>query len=154
MLLIPTWKKNSGLPVWIFRATWTQASCNSRSKQDEANTNNDRLHQNMQESCTSENCEKTKTDLESMCCYKIMEIEVLHEKVGQHCSRIPNLSINGVQSHLHTPTHASIYLGMLSSLMQNLIWWVNHTPTLQQVSSVILLQIIHLQLQVMLSFHS
>ena len=32
--------------------------------------------------------------------------------------------MNGVQSHSHVPTHANIYLGTLSSHMQNLIWLV------------------------------
>ena len=41
--------------------------------------------------------------------------------------------MNDMQSHLHTPTHASIYLGMLLSHMQNFIWRVNHMPMLQQV---------------------
>ena len=50
--------------------------------------------------------------------------------------------------------HASIYLGMLSSHVQNFIWWVDCMPTLQQVCSVIFLQIIHLQLHDKLSFHS
>ena len=50
--------------------------------------------------------------------------------------------------------HASIYLGMLSSHVQNFIWRVDCMPTLQQVCSVIFLQIIHLQLHVKLSFHS
>ena len=59
-----------------------------------------------------------------------------------------SLSMNSVQSHLHVPTHASVYLGMLLSHVQNFILWVNHMPTLQQVRSVILLQIIHLQLHV------
>ena len=31
------------------------------------------------------------------------------------------LSMNGVRWHLHTPTHASIYLGMSSLHMQNFI---------------------------------
>ena len=50
--------------------------------------------------------------------------------------------------------HTSIYLGMLSSHVQNFIWRVDCMPTLQQVCSVIFLQIIHLQLHVKLSFHS
>ena len=63
------------------------------------------------------------------------------------------LSMNGEQLHLYLPTHASIYLGVLLMHMQNLIWQVNFTPTLRQVCSVILLQIICLQLHVNLSFH-
>ena len=51
---------------------------------------------------------------------------------------IGGLSI-GVWSHLHTPTHASIYLVVLLSHMQNFIWQVNHMPTIQQVCSVIFL---------------
>ena len=31
------------------------------------------------------------------------------------------LSMNGMGSHLHAPTHASIYMGMLLLLMQNFI---------------------------------
>ena len=31
------------------------------------------------------------------------------------------LSMNGVQLHAHVPSHTSIYLGMLSSHMQNFI---------------------------------
>ena len=38
--------------------------------------------------------------------------------------------------------------GVLSSHVKNIIWRVNHTPTLQQVYLVIFLQIIHLQLHV------
>ena len=34
------------------------------------------------------------------------------------------LSMNGMQSHLHVPTRASIYLGMLLSQVQNFIWRV------------------------------
>ena len=60
--------------------------------------------------------------------------------------------VNGVRSHLHTPTHTSIYLGMLLLHVRNFIWPVNSMSTLQQVCSVILLQIIHLQLHVKLSF--
>ena len=39
------------------------------------------------------------------------------------------------------------------SHMQDFIQQANQTPTLQQAFSVILLQIIHLQLHVKLSFH-
>ena len=42
----------------------------------------------------------------------------------------------------------------LSSHVQNFIWWVNQTPTLQQVWSGILLQIIYLHFHFTLSFHS
>ena len=59
---------------------------------------------------------------------------------------LSDLSINGVWSHLHTPMHSSICLGMLVSHMQNFIWQVNFTPTLRKVCSVMLLPIIHLQL--------
>ena len=62
------------------------------------------------------------------------------------------LSMNDMRSHLHTATHASIYLGVLLSYMRNFIWWVNCTPTLQQVCYVIILQIIHLQLHVAFPF--
>ena len=62
------------------------------------------------------------------------------------------LSMNHMRSHLHTATHANIYLGLLLSYMQNFIWWVNCTPTLQQVCYVIILQIIHLQLHVEFPF--
>ena len=58
----------------------------------------------------------------------------------------PGLSMNGLQLHLGASTHASIYLGVLLFQVKNFIWLVNCTPTLQQVCSVILLQIIHLQL--------
>ena len=73
--------------------------------------------------------------------------------------------MNGMQSHLHTPTYASIYLDMLFQChcativllscyhMQNFTWQVNHMPTLLQVCSVILFQIIHLKLHFKLSFH-
>ena len=65
---------------------------------------------------------------------------------------LAGLSMNSVQSHSHTPTHINIYLGMLLLHVQNFIWQVNCIPTLQQVSSVILLQIIHLQLYVEFPF--
>ena len=57
------------------------------------------------------------------------------------------LPMNGMQPHSHAHTHARIYLGILWSHVQNFIWRVNHTPTLQRVFSVILLEIIHLQLR-------
>ena len=60
--------------------------------------------------------------------------------------------MNGVQSHLHVPTHASIYLDMLLLQIQTFTWQVNCKPTLQQLCSVILLQIIHLQLYVEFPF--
>ena len=62
--------------------------------------------------------------------------------------------MNGVQSHSHAPNHASFYLGVLSSHVQNFIWRVDRTPTPQLVRSAILLQIIHLLLHGKLSFHS
>ena len=65
---------------------------------------------------------------------------------------LAGLSMNSVRSHSHAPTHINIYLGMLLLHVQNFIWQVNCTPTLQQVSSVILLQIIHLQLYVEFPF--
>ena len=67
---------------------------------------------------------------------------------------VPNtgLSVNEVQ--LHIPTHLITYLGMLLLLLTNFIWQVNCTQTLQQVCSVILLHIIHLQFYVKLSFYS
>ena len=34
---------------------------------------------------------------------------------------VSGLSVNGVQLHFHVPTHASVYLGVLSSHMQNSI---------------------------------
>ena len=47
--------------------------------------------------------------------------------------RYAGLSINGMWSQLHVQTHASIYLGVLLLHVQNfIIWWVNHTPTLQR----------------------
>ena len=52
-------------------------------------------------------------------------------------SFISGLSMNGMWSHSHVRTHASTYLSLLSSHMQNSIWRVN------QVCSVTLLQIIH-----------
>ena len=63
--------------------------------------------------------------------------------------------MNGARLHSHAPTHASIYLGVLSLQVQNFIRRVNSTPTLQQVCSVALFQIIHLQLQALswVSFH-
>ena len=60
--------------------------------------------------------------------------------------------MNGVRSHSHAPTHASIYLGVRSSHVQNCICQVDRTPTLQQACSVNLLQIIHLQLDVEFPF--
>ena len=48
--------------------------------------------------------------------------------------------MNGVQLHLHAPTHTSIYLGVISSHMQYFVWGVNRTTTLQQACSVILLK--------------
>ena len=65
----------------------------------------------------------------------------------------PGLSMNIAWSHSRMPTHTSICLCMLSLHMQNFIWQVDCTPTLQQVCSVIFLQIIYLQLHVKLSFH-
>ena len=59
---------------------------------------------------------------------------------------IAGLLMNGLRLHSHVPTQASIYLGVLSSHIQNFIWQINRTSTLQQVCSVIILQIIHLQL--------
>ena len=59
---------------------------------------------------------------------------------------IAGLSMNGLRLHSHVPTQASIYLGVLSSHIQNFIWQINRTSTLQQVCSVIILQMIHLQL--------
>ena len=56
-----------------------------------------------------------------------------------HMCTITGLSMNGMQSHSHAPTHTSIYLGMLLSHVQNFIWVVSCTPTLQQVCSVILM---------------
>ena len=44
-----------------------------------------------------------------------------------------DLSRNDVWSHSHAPTHVSIYLDMLLPHVQNFIWQVNSTPTLQQV---------------------
>ena len=49
--------------------------------------------------------------------------------------------MNGMQSYSHMPTHASIYLSVLLSHVQNFIWQVNCTPSLQQVCSVITLRI-------------
>ena len=59
---------------------------------------------------------------------------------------LADLSMNGMWSCLHAPTRTSIYLGVLLSCVQNFIWQVNYMPTLLQVRSFILLQIIHLQL--------
>ena len=42
-----------------------------------------------------------------------------------------SLSMNGVISCLQVPMHASIYLGVLSSHMQNFIWRINCMSTLQ-----------------------
>ena len=69
-----------------------------------------------------------------------------YAKHGLGYCDLAGLSMNAVWLHSHTSTHASIYLGVLLSHMQNFIWQVNCMPTLQQVSLVILLQIIHLQL--------
>ena len=52
---------------------------------------------------------------------------------------VSGLSMNGMQSHLHVPIHASIYLGVPLLQVQNFIWRFNCMPTLQQVWSVILL---------------
>ena len=38
------------------------------------------------------------------------------------------LSMNSMWSHLHVPTHPSIYLGMLLLHVQKFIWWVLHYP--------------------------
>ena len=54
--------------------------------------------------------------------------------------------MNDMRLYSHMPTHTSICLGMLLLHVQNFICRVNCMPTLQQVCSVILLQIIHLQL--------
>ena len=62
--------------------------------------------------------------------------------------------MNGLQLHSHAPTHASIYLGVLLLRLQIFIWQINSTVKLQQVCSVIILQIINLQLHIKLSFHS
>ena len=48
-----------------------------------------------------------------------------------------SLSVNDMQLYSHAPTHASIYLGLLWSHVQNFIWQVHCIPTLQQVYSVI-----------------
>ena len=61
--------------------------------------------------------------------------------------------MNDLPSNLHASTHTSGYLGVILLHMQNFIWHVNRMPTLQQACSVILLQIIHLQLDVKFSFH-
>ena len=42
-------------------------------------------------------------------------------KIMQSIRIMTGLSLNGVQSHLHMPTCASIYLGVLLSLVQNFI---------------------------------
>ena len=59
------------------------------------------------------------------------------------------LSMNGMWSHSHVPTPTSICLDVLSLYVQNFIWEVN----CKSLCSVILLQIIHLQLDVKLGFH-
>ena len=51
-----------------------------------------------------------------------------------------HLPMNGIWLYLHTPTHTSIYLGLLSSHIQYFVWGVNRTTTLQQACSVILLK--------------
>ena len=66
--------------------------------------------------------------------------------------RLTGQSMNGMRSHSHAPTHASFYLPLLSPCMQNFIWQVSCMLTLQQVCSVIFLQIIHLQLRVEFPF--
>ena len=63
------------------------------------------------------------------------------------------LSINDMQLHSHACTHANIYLGVLLLHVQNLVWWVKCISTLKQVCSVILLQIIHLQLPLKHQFY-
>ena len=68
----------------------------------------------------------------------------LNNKNFRLAARLP---VNGVQPHSHAHKHAKIYLGVLWSLVQNFIWRVNHTLTFQRVFSVILLEIIHLQLR-------
>ena len=57
-----------------------------------------------------------------------------------------DLSMNSVW--LHTCAHIHQYLFRLSLHLQNIIWQVNCMPTLQEVCSVILLQIIHLHFYV------
>ena len=47
--------------------------------------------------------------------------------------------MNDMWSHLHMPTHASSYLGVLLPHLQNLIWQVNHRSSRQQVCSLTLL---------------
>ena len=54
---------------------------------------------------------------------------------SQMCIRIYRPVSEWCVSHLHVPTHASVYLGMLLPHMQNFIWWVNCTSILQQVCS-------------------
>ena len=50
----------------------------------------------------------------------------LYTETGAFSSKNSGLLIDSVQLHLCTPTHASIYLGMLSLCMQNFIWWVKN----------------------------
>ena len=45
------------------------------------------------------------------------------------CPLNAGLSMNGIHSHLHAPTHASIYLDMLLLNVQNFTWQVKHKPT-------------------------
>ena len=68
-------------------------------------------------------------------------------KINSFFFQYSGLSMNDMQ------LHSSIYLDMLSLHMQNFIQRFNHMPTLEQVYSVILLLVIHLQLHVKLSFH-
>ena len=95
-------------------------------------------------------CRKEEKEKENICSiFEYLFKYLFNRKSFKHKA---GLSMNDMRSHLHTATHANIYLGLLLSYMQNFIWWVNCTPTLQQVCYVIILQIIHLQLHVEFPF--
>ena len=82
--------------------------------------------------------------MESHMSHKVSSVHILKLRK----TKISGLSMKGVQLHSHVPTHTIIYLGVLLLHVQDFTWWVNCKPALQQMYSVILLQIIHLQLQV------
>ena len=71
------------------------------------------------------------------------EIDNVNNSNSSYNVAVPGLSMNDMQSHLHTLTRASIYLSVLLSHVQNFTWQVNHMTTLQQVCSVI--DLLHVQ---------
>ena len=63
----------------------------------------------------------------------IMVHNVNYMYTWQNVRQTSGLPMNGMWSHLHMPTHASSYLGVLLPHVQNLIWQVNHTSSCQQM---------------------